>query len=65
MKDSSGQDTGFLSPNAMLRMSVLGAQIMWENTWQNDIVANWDKNAEDNWILKKTLLIFHSIDCSI
>lgn len=58
MKDSSGHDTGFLSPNAMLRMSVLGAQIMWDEMWQNNIVAEWDKNAEDNWILKKNITDF-------
>ncbi len=58
MKDSSGRDTGFLSPNAMLRMSVIGAQIMWENVWQNDIVSNWEKNAEDNWIMKKNITDF-------
>ena len=58
MKDSSGNDTGFLSPNAMLRMSVIGAQIMWENTWQNDIVTKWEENAENNWILKKNITDF-------
>ncbi len=58
MKDASGNDTGFLSPNAMLRMSVIGAQIMWENTWQNDILGQWEKNAEDNWILKKNITDF-------
>ncbi len=58
MKDASGNDTGFLSPNAMLRMSVLGAQIMWENTWQRDIVKKWDENAEDNKFLKKNIMDF-------
>ena len=58
MKDASGNDTGFLSPNAMLRMSVIGAQIMWENTWQKDIVTEWNKNAEDNWIFKKNITDF-------
>ena len=58
MKDASGNDTGFLSPNAMLRMSVIGAQIMWENTWQNDIATKWEENSKDNWILKKNITDF-------
>ena len=58
MKDSSGHDTGFLSPNAMLRMSVLGAQIMWEQTWQDDIATEWEKNAKDNKLLPKNITDF-------
>ena len=58
MKDSSGHDTGFLSPNAMLRMSVLAAQIMWENVWQHDFIRTWEENAKGGWTDKKTIMDF-------
>lgn len=44
MKDVNGNDTGFLSPNAMLRMSVLAAQIMWQKTWEDDIMSKWEED---------------------
>ena len=40
LKDKSGSDTNFLSPNALLRISLLGAQIMWENEWSS-VNAEW------------------------
>lgn len=58
MKDSNGYDTGFLSPNAMLRMSVLAAQIMWQNVWETDIMQTWEENAKGGITNKKTITDF-------
>ncbi len=55
MKDSNGNDTGFLSPNAMLRMSVLAAQIMWQNVWEYDFMKQWETNAKGGITDKKTI----------
>lgn len=58
MKDSNGVDTGYLSPNAMLRISVLSAQIMWEKMWQEDVIPTWEDNARKGAIKRKQLKDF-------
>ena len=35
LKTDSGVDTGLISPNAMFRLGVLAAQIMYENEWSS------------------------------
>lgn len=58
MKDSKGNNTGFLSPNAMLRMSILSAQIMWQKVWENDIMVSWEENAKGGITSKKLITDF-------
>ena len=45
IKDSAGNDTGYLSPNALMRISLLAAQIMWETEWQDDFMQTWAENS--------------------
>ncbi len=45
IKDSAGNDTGYLSPNALMRISLLAAQIMWETEWQDDFMYTWAENS--------------------
>ena len=40
MKDSAGKSRGYISPNALLRMTTLAADIMRENEWMNDVMLN-------------------------
>ena len=58
LKTDSGADTGLISPNAMFRLGVLAAQIMWEKEWSS--VNDEIKENQDNSILFKnsTLLNF-------
>ena len=45
--NSEGKETGFLSPSAILRISVLCAQIMWEKEW-TFIQEGVEKNKKEN-----------------
>ena len=47
MKNANGEDTGYLSPNALLRLSMVAAQIMWETEWQEDFMDAWEKKDSD------------------
>ena len=40
MKTSTGKSLGYLSPDAVARISLLAGQIIWENEWAFDVVAN-------------------------
>lgn len=53
-----GQDTGYLSSNAIIRMTLLSAQIMWEKVWEDDVMVQWEENAKKGWIKKKQLIDF-------
>ena len=46
MKNSDGSDSIFLSPNALLRISLLAAEIMWETEWQDDFLYTWAENSK-------------------
>lgn len=39
MKTSTGKKLGYLSPDALARISLLAGQIIWENEWAFDVVA--------------------------
>lgn len=58
LKDTKGNDTGYLSPNAMIRISVLAAYIMWEAMWFDDIMISWEENANKGIIKKKQITDF-------
>lgn len=45
--NSEGKETGFLSPSAILRISVLCAQIIWEKEW-TFIQEGVEKNKKEN-----------------
>ncbi len=42
LQDSAGKETGFLSPSAILRISILTGQIMWDKEWES-VVKEWDE----------------------
>lgn len=45
LKDSAGQETGYLSPNAMLRIALLAAQILWEKEWTS-VTDEWETKSK-------------------
>lgn len=45
--DGVNVGSAYLSPNAMLRIALLTAQIMWEKEWTS-VEAEWQENFEDN-----------------
>ena len=48
MKTSTGKSLGYLSPDAIARVSLLAGQIIWENEWAFDVVAQvQNKNVAD------------------
>lgn len=49
LKTASGQDTGLISPNALFRIGVLAAQIMWEKEWT--VIDTEIKENQENSIL--------------
>ena len=53
LKDKDGNDTGYLSPNAMLRIALLSAQIMWEKEWAS-VVEVWEENDQKGFFSKMT-----------
>lgn len=58
MKNDDGSPTGYLSANAMLRMSLLAAQIMWQKMWENDVEPEWEENASKGVIKSKLPIDF-------
>lgn len=45
LKDGAGQETGYLSPNAMLRIALLAAQILWEKEWTS-VTDEWETKSK-------------------
>ncbi len=58
MKDAGGNNTGFLSPNGMLRVSILSAQIMWQKVWEDDVMKEWNENAKKGWVKERQIIDF-------
>lgn len=48
----NGEYTGYLSPNSMLRLALLSAQILWEKEW-NPIRTEWEVNDEKGFLTKR------------
>ena len=48
MKDSTGKSTGYLSVDAIARMSVLAGEIMKDNEWVNDVMVELTGTG-DKW----------------
>ena len=63
MKSSTGKSLGYLSPDALARISLLAGQIMWENEWAFDVVATAEhKNIGDMSDAEKEALRTSSVD---
>lgn len=45
LRDGAGQETGYLSPNAMLRIALLAAQILWEKEWTS-VTDEWETKSK-------------------
>ena len=52
MRDAEGEKTDYLSPNAMLRLSIFAGDIMWQKFWEEDTLANWKESAEEDKLIK-------------
>lgn len=52
MKNVAGKSLGYISPNALLRLTVLAAEILYENEWINDVVFNSLSKREQKKVLK-------------
>lgn len=53
LQDSAGKETGFLSPSAILRISILTGQIMWEKEWES-VVETWDEKDKKGFFTGTT-----------
>ena len=54
MKDPKGQGTGYISPNALLRVSLLAAQIMWQKEWNDDVIPAWEEKDKAGFFSRTT-----------
>lgn len=63
MKSSTGKSLGYISPDALARISLLAGQIMWENEWAFDVIATAEhKNIGDMSDAEKEALRTGSVD---
>ncbi len=53
LKTKDSQDTGYLSPNSLLRVALLSAQIMWEKEWSS-VVTEWEENDDKGFFTSMT-----------
>lgn len=56
--DGVNVGSAYLSPNAMLRIALLSAQIMWEKEWTSvdeEWQANYEANQEDRGLITRSL----------
>lgn len=53
LQDSAGKETGFLSPSAILRISILTGQIMWDKEWES-VVEEWDEKDKKGFFTGMT-----------
>ena len=53
IKDLYLGDTAYLSPNTMLRIAILTAQIMWEKEWTS-VDEEWQANDEEGFFAGMT-----------
>ena len=63
MKDAYGKSLGYISPDALARISLLAGQIMWENEWAFDVIAKSEhKDIADMSEAEKEELRTSSVD---